>query len=82
MRASPVGYTTMSNPSLCPACGARNDCTQTDPTTVDQPCWCFSVSIDPAILDALPADLRNQACLCPRCAKVDARLKASTATVR
>jgi hypothetical protein len=24
------------------------------------------VSIDPAIIEALPAELRNQACLCPR----------------
>lgn len=72
----------MSDPSLCPACGASNDCTQADPATTGEPCWCFAVSIDPAILEALPAKLRNQACLCPRCARVDAQLKASASSIR
>lgn len=68
--------------ALCPACGASNDCTQADTATAQQPCWCFSVSIDPAILQALPAELRNQACLCPRCAQADGQLKAGAATIR
>jgi hypothetical protein len=72
----------MIDPSHCPACGASNDCIQANPATADQPCWCFAVSIDPAILQALPAELRNQACLCPRCAQVDAQLKADAATIR
>ena len=77
-------YTPMSDHTRCPACGASNDCTLTDPTTADQPCWCFTVNIDPAVLQALPAELRNQACLCPRCARVDAQLKADAdaATIR
>lgn len=65
----------MRDPSLCPACGARNDCALADPRTADRPCWCYSVSIDPAVLQALPAELRNAACLCPRCAGVDEQLK-------
>lgn len=65
------------DPSLCPVCGARNRCTLADPRTAAQPCWCFSESIDPAVLDALPAEVRNQACLCPRCA-----LAASAASTR
>ncbi|SDR94712.1 Cysteine-rich CWC [Pseudomonas asplenii] len=65
----------MPDPNLCPACGARNDCRLADPRTADQPCWCYSVSIDPAVLQALPAELRNAACLCPRCARVDEQLK-------
>lgn len=40
-------------------------------------CWCFEVSIDPAVLEALPAELRDKACLCPRCAQVDEQLKAA-----
>ncbi|MBU0937481.1 MAG: cysteine-rich CWC family protein, partial [Gammaproteobacteria bacterium] len=51
----------MTTPELCPACGARNDCTLADPRTVDQACWCYSVSIDPAVLEALPEALRNKA---------------------
>ena len=65
----------MTTPTLCPACGARNDCALADPRTVDQACWCYSVTIDPAVLEALPDDLRNKACLCPRCAQVDAQLR-------
>ncbi|WP_397458097.1 cysteine-rich CWC family protein [Pseudomonas asplenii] len=65
----------MPDPNLCPACGARNECRLADPRTADQPCWCYSVSIDPAVLQALPAELRNAACLCPRCARVDEQLK-------
>ena len=69
----------MPNPSQCPACGAPNTCTLADPRTATQPCWCFSVTIDPAVLEALPAELRNQACLCPRCAQVDEQLKLNNA---
>ena len=65
----------MTTPTLCPACGARNDCALADPRTADQACWCYSVSIDPAVLEALPAELRNKACLCPRCAQVDEQLR-------
>jgi hypothetical protein len=67
----------MNPANLCPACGASNQCTQADPATTDQPCWCFTVTIDPALLAALPDELRNQACLCPRCAAADAQLKAN-----
>jgi hypothetical protein len=67
----------MNRPDICPACGASNDCTLADPRTADQACWCFSVSIDPAVLEALPPELRDQSCLCPRCARVDALLQAA-----
>lgn len=63
-------------PDHCPACGARNDCSLADPRTADRECWCYGVTIDPAVLGALPAALRNQACLCPRCAQVEAQLQA------
>ena len=65
----------MTPPSLCPACGARNDCSLADPRTVDQACWCYSVSIDPKVFEALPEALRNTACLCPRCAQVNQQLR-------
>ncbi|MEX5610809.1 cysteine-rich CWC family protein, partial [Pseudomonas protegens] len=54
----------MNEPELCPACGARNDCTLADPRRAGQACWCYSVDIDPAIIEALAPELRNQACLC------------------
>ena len=65
----------MTTPTLCPACGARNDFTLADPRTADRACWCYSVTIDPKVLEALPMALRNKACLCPRCAQVDAQLR-------
>ncbi len=64
---------------LCPACGGRNDCTLADAKTAAQPCWCYTVSIDPAVLRALPEHLRNAACLCPRCARVNEQLPESGA---
>lgn len=69
----------MINNLHCPACGAANLCGLANPASATQGCWCFSVSIDPAIIEALPAELRNQACLCPQCAKVDEQLKAAQA---
>ncbi|AHL32723.1 hypothetical protein CD58_07385 [Pseudomonas brassicacearum] len=66
----------MNKPELCPACGGVNDCTLANPKTVDQACWCYGVSIDPAVLEALPAELRDQSCLCPRCAQVQDALRA------
>ncbi|KQN52913.1 helicase [Pseudomonas sp. Leaf48] len=68
----------MNQPDLCPACGASNDCALADPRTADRACWCYGVSIDTAVLQALPAELRNAACLCPRCAEVEAQLQAAT----
>lgn len=58
-------------PNLCPACGHSNRCTLADPRTATRPCWCFSVSIEPERLEALPAELRDKACLCPRCAGLE-----------
>ncbi|MCF5706358.1 helicase [Pseudomonas syringae] len=62
---------TSIDPNLCPVCGFSNQCSLADPRTLDQPCWCFSESIDPAVLKALPDEVRNKACLCPRCAGVE-----------
>lgn len=67
----------MNKPDLCPACGARNDCSLADPRTADQACWCYAVTIDPAVLQALPAELRNTSCLCPGCAQVEVQLQAA-----
>ncbi|MCS3466532.1 hypothetical protein M2401_000242 [Pseudomonas sp. JUb42] len=58
-------------PQNCPVCGFSNSCILADPRTVAQPCWCFSVSIEPERLARLPADLRDKACLCPRCAGIE-----------
>ena len=71
----------MNKPDLCPACGGANDCTLADPKTADRACWCYSVCIDAAVLEALPAELRNLSCLCPRCAQVETRLRAKAGPI-
>ncbi|TRX75905.1 cysteine-rich CWC family protein [Pseudomonas mangiferae] len=56
------------DPCRCPLCGLSNRCTQADPARRDQPCWCFETTVSPEALERVPADARNRACLCPRCA--------------
>jgi len=53
----------------CPSCGQLNQCAQAGSATPVEQCWCFSLSIAPELLDVLPAEQRNRACLCPRCAQ-------------
>lgn len=60
--------TPANSPDTCPVCGQSNRCTLADPRTVDQACWCFTETIDPAALATLPEELRDKSCLCPRCA--------------
>jgi len=31
-------------------------------------CWCMGVTISPQVLERVPDELKNQACLCPDCA--------------
>lgn len=64
----------MNDNQHCPACGALNQCSLADPRSATQACWCYSAHIDPAVIQALPAELRGKACLCPRCAAVEAQL--------
>ncbi|NQD93375.1 cysteine-rich CWC family protein [Pseudomonas sp. CrR25] len=55
--------------STCPLCGQRNQCAQVESATPVQQCWCFDAHIARDVLDRLPAEQRNRACLCPRCAQ-------------
>lgn len=50
----------------CPLCGKRNQCSVA--AGRHEPCWCFDAQIDPAALQRLTPEQRNQACLCPACA--------------
>ncbi|NBB11061.1 cysteine-rich CWC family protein [Pseudomonas sp. SLFW] len=58
----------LNGADICPVCGQSNRCTLADPRTAGLACWCFTETIDPTVLAALPDDIRNKACLCPRCA--------------
>ncbi|MDH0748523.1 cysteine-rich CWC family protein [Pseudomonas sp. GD03842] len=64
-------------PDTCPVCGQRNHCTLADPRTADRACWCFTETLDPAVLANLPDDVRGQSCLCPRCAGLVEEVKPS-----
>jgi hypothetical protein len=44
----------------------------TDPNADGSPCWCTGESFSAALLEALPAAARGQACICARCAKLPA----------
>ncbi|MCF6781462.1 cysteine-rich CWC family protein [Stutzerimonas stutzeri] len=59
------------DPTRCPLCGQSNQCEQSDPTTADQPCWCFGVEIDTQSLERIPSSERGKACLCARCARAE-----------
>ncbi|WP_397451585.1 cysteine-rich CWC family protein [Pseudomonas sp. NA-150] len=67
----PTTHSNPISPDLCPVCGLSNRCTLADPRSATKPCWCFAVSIDLAVLEALPEAVRNQACLCPGCARIE-----------
>ena len=70
----------MTTPDICPACGARNDCSMANPEAQGQPCWCYGVSIDPEVIRALPLEQRDLTCLCPRCAQVQSQLPPTPAS--
>jgi len=59
--------TEQPDPSICPLCGADNRCAVTRGKTIES-CWCASADISRDVIDAIPAALRNKACICPRCA--------------
>ncbi len=61
------------DPQRCPLCGAANQCTLTNPATATLPCWCFSTPISADALARIPAEARQQACLCPACAQLSSR---------
>lgn len=83
MQCDPCNKLIQAQPSshadtrLCPACGALNQCSLAVPGSATQNCWCFEVSIDPSVLQALPMELRDTSCLCPRCAGIEAQLQAA-----
>ncbi|HVU04968.1 MAG TPA: cysteine-rich CWC family protein [Polyangiaceae bacterium] len=56
------------DPNVCPSCGRPNDC---QAALGKDTCWCFSVTIDPERLAAIPKEAVGKACLCPACATQD-----------
>ncbi len=56
--------------TVCPLCGGTNSCAPAQAGRLDIECWCTKTIISPGALARVPAELRNKACLCPRCASV------------
>lgn len=56
-----------ATPKQCPLCGNDNACGLFASPEGKGECWCFSRPAKPDVLKRLPADLRNQACLCSHC---------------
>ncbi|HSX71234.1 MAG TPA: cysteine-rich CWC family protein [Pseudomonas sp.] len=56
------------NTERCPRCGRPNRCAQAGNAQPVQDCWCFHTPVAPEALEALPAEARDKACLCPACA--------------
>ncbi|MGP3790477.1 cysteine-rich CWC family protein [Pseudomonas sp. B392_1p] len=57
-----------SDSQCCPLCGQTNLCEAQRAIETGQPCWCFSSVIESAAVLRVPAQQRNQACLCHACA--------------
>lgn len=53
---------------ICPACGEGNACAPAQSGSLDTPCWCAEILVDPAAIARLPESERNRSCLCRRCA--------------
>lgn len=47
---------------ICPLCGKPNNC------RVDSgDCWCMEVSVPKELLEKVPEDKKNKACICKSC---------------
>jgi hypothetical protein len=54
------------DPHRCPLCGGPNGCAMaTNPDAAD--CWCCEARIPDELLDRVPAEARDAACICARC---------------
>ncbi len=49
----------------CPLCGQSNDCQLCTVNAYKGPCWCATVDVpDATLLQRVPPDLKNRACIC------------------
>ncbi|MFY9128283.1 MAG: cysteine-rich CWC family protein [Limnohabitans sp.] len=65
----------LSNHSLCPICGEPNQCAQEIAKATgkpQEPCWCITATFSAALLDRVPEEAKNKACICEKCVKVRA----------
>lgn len=58
-------HATQVDPLNCPICGAQNDCAVARGKGA---CWCFSSEVPYEVLERIPVEARNRACVCKSCA--------------
>lgn len=59
------------DPARCPLCGVANGCAmagRTEGEPLPTNCWCMGAKVDAQALQAIPAQGKGRACICPRCA--------------
>jgi Cysteine-rich CWC len=49
----------------CPLCAGDNNCGAARGSGT---CWCFTLRVPEDVLERVPPDLRDQVCVCERCA--------------
>ena len=59
------------DPTVCPLCGAANQCAMEIAKTTGRPveqCWCVDAVFTPELLAKVPQAAQGMACVCPVCA--------------
>jgi hypothetical protein len=54
-------------PAACPICGGDNSCHFAAPSGYKGDCWCAREEVPAALLERMPEEARNVACVCRRC---------------
>ena len=63
------------NPSKCSMCGELNQCAQEIAEATGKPpetCWCMGAIFSSELLDRVPEEAKNKACICETCVKASA----------
>jgi hypothetical protein len=58
---------TISDASVCPLCGQPNDCQLCTMDAYKGPCWCAKMTIPSELIEQVPVELKNKACICREC---------------
>ncbi len=53
--------------SRCPLCGNENHCAMAPGADPEAPCWCSVERFPQELLDRVPEEMRNMACICAAC---------------
>ena len=54
--------------NICPLCGGPNECSLAPFGSVDNPCWCREVTVNPAAISLAEQSKKDKSCICQQCA--------------